>query len=98
MPTAGRLSWLNDLLLTNGFLGVTADSGLNAGLEFDDIIAPERSQERRPLADDVGRTGGSSTGECRGTGTVEVTDTSPPVAPMRSLEQQVLFLQARRGR
>ena len=30
MPTAGGLSWLNDLLLTNSSLVVRADSGLNA--------------------------------------------------------------------
>ena len=39
---------------------------------------------------------GLTSNECLGAGTVEVTDTSPPVAPMRSLEQQVLFFQARR--
>ncbi len=60
-------------------------------VEIDDEFEPERSQDRWSLADDVGRTGGSSTGECRGAGTVEVTDTSPPETPMRLLEQQVLF-------
>ena len=60
-------------------------------VEIDDEFEPERSQDRRSLAYDVGRTGGSSTGECRGAGTVEVTDTSPPETPMRLLEQQVLF-------
>ena len=56
-------------------------------------MALPRNGRRRgwPLADDVGRTGGSSTGECRCTGTVEVTATSPPETPMRSLEHQFLF-------
>ena len=34
---------------------------------------------------------GLPSNECRGAGTVEVTDTSPPETPMRSLEQQFLF-------
>ena len=39
---------------------------------------------------------GLPSNECRGAGPVEVTDTSPPETPMRSLEQQFLFFQARR--
>ncbi len=40
---------------------------------------------------------GLPSNECRGTGTVEVTDTSPPETPMRSLEQQVLFFTGTEG-
>ena len=46
--------------------------------------------EARPGREAYGSLGGAST--------VEVTDTSPPETPMRSLEQPFLFLQARRGR
>ena len=40
---------------------------------------------------------GLPSNECRGTGTVEVTDTSPPETPMRSLEQQFLFFTGTEG-